>query len=153
MASLLALGVIEPVLLAHLRTDGFLLNLVRDAGDGNLGIYDFVPQGTPRDQLYPYVRVGGNSSERAYNTLGTEDALKYGSIARVPIRAVSQERGSQEVYRVMSAVKARLDGRKLTFGSYGPAIVTCESAVLLQDTVGGVVTRELVADFDVTVHQ
>ena len=152
MASQLALAVIEPAILDHLRTDGALLALVRDAGDGNFGIYDFVPQGTPRNQLYPYVRVSGGS-ERPFNTLGTESALKYGSIAVVTVRAVSQSRGSQEVYGVMSAVKARLDGRKLTFGSYGAAIVTCEHVVPLTDQVGGVITRELVAEFDVTVHQ
>jgi hypothetical protein len=43
--------------------------------------------------------------------------------------------------------------RDLTVAGYPTAIVAFERADLLKDTVGSVVTRELVGTFSVTAHQ
>lgn len=101
---------------------------------------------------YPYILVEG-ATERPFNTMGAEAAPKWGGVARVSVRVVSQYRGEQEARQVMSAIKQELDGRPLAVPGYPTAIVEFETATFLKDTVAGIVTRELVADFEVTIHQ
>jgi hypothetical protein len=85
--------------------------------------------------------------------MGEVDQPKWGGVASIRVRVVSQYRGESEVRQIMSLIKARRDGQPLTVTGYPTAIVQFQQATLLTDTISGIVTRELVADFDVTAHQ
>jgi hypothetical protein len=142
MSSGLALSVVAPPILAALQAHAGLTALVPA-----LRIVDEVPA----RPTMPYVLVE-SGSEQPFNTLGAVDG-SWGSESRVVVRVVSQYRGDLEVNAVMSQVRAALDGYKFTPTGYLPAIVIFETAQLLKDTIAGVVTRELVAEFSVEVHQ
>jgi len=155
MGSTLALGPIEAALLERLRGLVALTARLADAHDGQAGVYDEVPQATPRERRYPYVRVGdGGQSETPFDAFGPPTALKWGSICRVPVRMVSRFRGNAEAYELMDVIKTNLDGQPLAVAGYGSVIVQCASTQMIPgELVGGVVTRELVSDFEFTVSQ
>jgi hypothetical protein len=95
-----------------------------------------------------------SAGERPFNTMGgTPNALKWGAVAGLRIRIVSQYRGDAAVSDGLSAVKACLDGQDLTVTGFPTVSVDFVTANMLKETINGVTTRELVADFDVTVHQ
>ena len=143
MASTLALGVCAAAILARLQAAAAVVALVPVARIGA----DVAPRPT-----YPYVLVEGGG-ESALNSMGAANAAKYGSFARVQVRVVSQKPGESEVSSIVNAIKAELDGQPLTVTGYPSAGVTFETLIPLKDTVAGVVTREWVAEFEVTVSQ
>ncbi len=143
MASTLALGVCAAAVLAKLQADAAVLALVPV---GRIGA------DVPPRTAYPYVLVEG-ASEVPENTLGGPSLPKFGSSARVQVRAVSQKPGELEVAGIIDAIKASLDCQPLTVTGYPSVGVTFENLIPLKDTVTGVVTREWVAEFEVTVHQ
>lgn len=143
MASTLALGPCAAATLAKLKLAAAVIALVPAAR-----VVDEVP---PRP-VYPYVLVEG-SGEVPLNTMGEATALKYGSFARVRVRAVSQKPGDTEVAAIVSAIKAELDCQPLVVAGYASVGVTFETLIPLKDTVNGVVTREWIAEFEVTVSQ
>lgn len=153
MASTLALGPVHAAVLGRVMTDPALI-LALTSTDGTIRIVDDVPQGwlrTPTSYV-PYVVVE-SAFERPFNTMGGPDLLKWGSIASLRVRVVSQYRGDAEAHQLLGIVKQRLDGQPLTVAGYGSVIVEFVAATLLKDTIAGVSTRELVGEFDVTVHQ
>lgn len=145
MASSLVLSVLAPAVLARLKNYAPLTALVPATR-----IVDDVRTG----MLYPFVLVEVGS-ELPFNTLGDSTDLKYGSEATVQVRVISQYRGDAEAINVMDKIKAALDGYEFTLPGYPePALMTFESSPpMLKDTVAGVTTRELVAEFAATVHQ
>jgi hypothetical protein len=143
MASTLALGPACLAVLTMLRVNPGVAFLVPPTR-----IVDDV---TPRP-TYPYVLVEG-SEERPVNTLGPPNLPKWGGSARVNVRVVSQSRGDQEAFTILDAIKRALDGQPITVAGYQSAGISFEHVTVLKDTVNGVTTRELVAEFDVTVHQ
>jgi hypothetical protein len=153
MASTSALGPVAAAVLARLLGDTTLLAQLTST-DGTVRIVDDVPQAWLRSPVtyVPYLVVE-SGSERAFNTMGGPALLKWGSETTIRVRVVSQYRGDAEASSVLSLAKQRLDGQPLTVPGYGSASVDFVAATLLKDTIGGVTTRELVGDFDVTVHQ
>jgi hypothetical protein len=143
MASTLALGLCAAAVLAKLQTDSALLALVPVAR--------ITADAGPRP-IYPYVLVEG-SGEVPLNTLGGSSLPKFGSFARVQVRAVSQIPGETEAAAIIGAVKTALDGQPITVAGYLSAGVTFEDLIPLKDTVNGIVTREWIAEFEVTVSQ
>lgn len=143
MASTLALGLCAAAILAKLQASAPVLMLVPVARV----VADVSPRPT-----YPYVLVEG-ASEVSLNTMGRPDQSKFGSFARVQVRAVSQLPGETEVSAIVNAVKAELDGQPLAVVGYASVGVTFETLIPLKDTVNGLVTREWVAEFEVTVSQ
>ena len=102
----------------------------------------------------PYVIVGGNTSENPLHTLGPATGAKFGATVTVPIRLVTQYPTTErQTYAMFEALKSALDGQKIAIAGFGRVLVECGFGQLLTDTVNGVATRELVAPFDVTVHQ
>lgn len=101
----------------------------------------------------PYILVE-SVSEVPYNTMGPRTSPKFGSSVRFTVRAVSQYRGDAEVNNLGEAIRGGLDGEKATVAGWpGKPLMTWEAATMLKTTVNGVVTRELVMDFNVVVHQ
>lgn len=143
MASTLALGLCAAAILAKLQLNPALLALVPVAR---------IVADPAFRTTYPYVLVEGGG-ELPLNTMGGSNLPKFGSFARVEVRAVSQKPGETEVSGLIAAVKASLDCQPLTVAGYPSVGVTFESLIPLKDTVNGVVTREWVAEFEVTVHQ
>lgn len=142
MASGLALSVVVPALMTALRAHVGLTGLVPA---------DRIVDDVPARPTFPYVLVRGGS-ELPFNTLSGAEG-SWGSEPKVEVRVVSQYRGTQEVLSVMHQVRAALDGYRFTPAGYQPTIVDFETGQMLTDTIAGVVTREFVAEFDVTVHQ
>lgn len=156
MSSTAAAGVVQEALLARLTEllDGVLfdLSISWPARRAVVTVYDGVAAQRP---TVPYVIVGGSSSEADVNTLGPATGAKWGSSTRVPIRLVTQAPTSEgQTWRIWSAIKQGIDGQRLTVAGYGQsAQVDLGSATLLVDTIGGVVTRELVGVAEIIVHQ
>lgn len=153
MASAAAAGPVHEAVLATLTVA--LAPLRFDIGPagtlGALTVYDGVAAQRP---AYPYVVLGGSSTERPYHTLGPTSGAKFGGQVRIPVRIVTQYPTSEaQTYALLSTVKAALDQQPLTVQGFGRGAVTVEDSTLLSDVIGGVVTRELVAEIDVLVHQ
>lgn len=142
MASGLSLGPVHAAILAKLKATPALVAIV--------------PVARVTDQpgtTMPYVLVEA-ADETPFNTMGgTVDHPKWGGVATVRIRVVSQFRGDSEVLLIMNVIKSALDGQPLTVADYPTAIVTWRRVDLLKDTINSIVTRELVATFEVTAHQ
>lgn len=96
-----------------------------------------------------------SAGERPQNTMGgTADALKWGSVAGLRIRTIGQYPVlDTDVWGTLSTIKGCLDGQPLTVTGYPTVSVDFFNATMLESTLNGVPTRELVADFEVTVHQ
>lgn len=148
MENTLALGVVGAAILDRLATCAPLASVVTGA-DLIVRIVDYVPQSWTRSEAYlPYVVVEGGN-ERPFNTIGA-----FGSVATPQVRVVSNYRGDAEAAAIMSLVVGRLDSQKMTVSGYASVIVSFLGATLMPDPDAvGVMTRELVAQFDVTVHQ
>lgn len=142
MASTLALGPVHAAILAKLKATA--------------GLTAIVPAERVTDQpgtTMPYVLVE-SADETPFNTMGgTVDLPKWGGVATVRVRVVSQFRGDSQVSLILSLIKGALDGQPLTVTDYPTAIVAFERADMLKDTVNNIVTRELVGTFSVTAHQ
>lgn len=156
MASTAAAGVVLEALVARVTEllDGvqFDLSASWPARRDAVTVYDSVAVQRP---AVPYVIVGGSSSESDFNTLGPVDGAKWGSTVRVPIRLVTQAPTSEaQTWRIWNVLKQAIDGQRLTVAGYGQsAQVDLGSASLLIDTIGGLVTRELVGVAEIIVHQ
>ena len=143
MASTLVLAVVAPAIQAALLAASGVTALV------STRIYDDVQQ----RPVYPFVLVE-SGGEAPFNTLGPSSGLKWGGIARVDVRVVSQFRGESEGLAILSAIKQALDGTLLTVTGYGRTTVTAEPLVPVGvSDVAGVKTREWVLPFSVTAHQ
>ena len=142
MASTLALGPVHAAILTKLRVNAPLTSII--------------PAARITDQggiTMPYVLVKG-VDETPFNTMGgTADQPKWGGVATLRVRVVSQFRGDAEVMALMNLVKVALDGQPLAVVGYPTAIVKFERADMLEDTINNIVTRELVGTFSVTAHQ
>lgn len=143
MASILALGPCAAAVLAKLQAAADVTALITA---------DRISDDAPPRPVYPYILVEG-SGEVPLNTMGPPAALKYGSFARVQVRVVSQTPGETEVAAVINAIKAELDSQPLTVSGYASADITFEALIPLKDTINGIVTREWIAEFEVTVSQ
>lgn len=143
MASTLALGPVHAAILAKLKATPALTAIVPAER-----ITD-----QPTSTMMPYVAVEA-ADETSFNTMGgTVDHPKWGGVASVRVRSVSQYRGDSEVLALTNIVKVALDGQPLTVASYPTAIVAFTRGDLLKDTINNIVTREFVASFTVTAHQ
>lgn len=145
MAANLALGPAHAAVLDKLKADPALVAIV-----GNR-VTDQPPQ-TIASTLYPFVVVEAGF-ETPFNTMGGVDLPKWGGVATVRVRVVSQYRGDAEALSVMALVRASLDGQPLTVAGFPTALVAFETATMLKDVISGIVTRELVGEFSVTAHQ
>lgn len=153
MASVAALGAVHEALVDRLQT--VLASWRFDSGAAGervaVTVYDGVAVQRPD---VPYLVVGGSSSEQPYHTLGPTDGAKWGGEVRIPLRLVTQYPMTEgQSYRVLTVIKAAIDGQPLTVAGFASAAVTCDGTQLLVDTVAGTVTRELLTDVDVLVHQ
>jgi hypothetical protein len=146
VASTLALPAIRTAILVALRASVALTTYV------GLRIYPDSDGDAPSKPSYPYVQLE-SGSETPLNTFGEPSALKYGSEARLQIRVGSQTRSDVQADSITSVIKGVLDGQPLVVTGY--ASVTCEfeSLAPLRDYAGGIVTREWISTYLVTVHQ
>lgn len=142
MASTLALAPVHAAVLAKLQATAALTAVVPAAR-----ITD-----QPAGVTMPYVLVEG-VDETPFNTMGDANLSKWGGVATLHVRVVSNYRGDAEVNATLSLVKAALDGLPLIVAGYPTAIVEFVRADLLKDTINNVVTRELVGTFRITAHQ
>ncbi len=106
----------------------------------------------PARPVYPFVLVE-SAGERSVDTMGAVASAKWGSDMTLRTRIISQYRGESEVATILSLVKASLDGATLTVSGYPSVSCDFATTTTLRDTVAGVVTRELVADFTVIATQ
>lgn len=147
------IGSVHEALVARVRElfDGRLVDVGPQGLKGRVTVYDGVADARP---AYPYVIVGGASSETPYHTLGAATAPSVGAFVRVPVRIVTQYPTSEgQTHRVLNMLRVGLDRQTLTVEGFPTAAVTFDGATLLSDMTGGVVTRELVAPVEVFVHQ
>lgn len=116
-----------------------------------------VPAGNITDQLasppdFPAIVVE-HTGEQAFNTMGLSPRA-FGSEARPSVRILSQWRGDSEINAISAAVRGVLDGQRIDLPPYGRPILTFETASpIMKTTVGLVVTREQVAEFDLEAHE
>lgn len=153
MASAAALGPVHEALTTAIETA--LTSALFDGGPGAaqvaLTVYDGVAAQRP---TVPYVVVGGSSTEDPFHTLGPATGAKFGGQVRIPVRVVTQYPTTEaQTYQMWSVIKGAIEQQPLTVAGFTRASVTVDGASLLTDTVGGIVTRELVALVDVLVHQ
>lgn len=143
MASTSAISPVSSAALAKLKADaGVLARIPADR---------ILDDATSRTVM-PYLLVE-TSGERSLNTMGAASQPKWGSVAGLRVRIVSQYRGLSDIGDTLTAVKTCLDGQPLTVTDYPSVSVDFMTATLLTDPLTGVTTRELIADFDVTVTQ
>ena len=145
MAATLAAGPVATVVLAALQGASAVTSLV-PAGR----ITDWIPT---TGVVYPLILIE-SSGEQAFNTLGAPADSAFGSSVHVGVRVISQYRGDAEVNNVQSAIRGVLDGLAITVSPFTRDRLTLDSTgPMLVATVGGVTTREQVAEYEVTVHQ
>lgn len=143
MASTSAVGPVCTAALAKLRSNAAVTALVP--------IERIVDQVLPRT-VFPYISVE-TLGERAFDTMGgTSDLPKFGSITRLFIRMRSQYGGEAEIAGIWSAVKAVLHNADLVVTGYPTVSIELQDMTAFLE-FDAVVTREWIADFDVTVHQ
>jgi hypothetical protein len=117
--------------------------------DGEIRIYDHTP---PRP-VFPYVRIEGAGDE-AVNTMGPAAVAKLGSLATVRARVCSQSRSEQQVSTVASLVRTAADRKRVSVpGFTGRPIVEYTRTIPLEDSVGAVVTREWLVEFELCLQQ
>ena len=153
MAGAAAIGPVHTALTAAIQAA--LTSVQFSSGGGgqqvSLTVYDGVADQRPS---VPYVVVGGSSSEEPFHTLGPATGAKFGGQVRIPVRVVTQYPTTEaQTYSMWSSIKSAIEQQPLTVAGFTRASVTVDGARLLTDTVGGIVTRELVAPVDVLVHQ
>lgn len=146
MASTLAQGPVITACLAALRASVALTTYV------GLRVYPDSNGDVPQTPAYPYIQVE-TSGETPLNTMGEPTAAKYGSVTRVGVRIGSQTRSDTQANSIASIVKGALDGVVLTVSGYGTGTAEFTDLQPLKDFAAGIITREWVLSFDVTVHQ
>lgn len=147
MASTLALGPVTTAVLSALRATVALTTYV------GLRVYPDSNGDAPQKATLPYVQVEGQG-ETPFNTMGAGvSALKWGSIAQIGVRVFSNSRSEAQATSIASIVKGALDGQVLVVSGYASVDVSFASIVPLQDFEAGVIMREWLVLFDVTVHQ
>jgi len=108
---------------------------------------------TVQRPTYPYIRVE-SAEELSLNTMGARTQPKFGSEATVRIRVCSQYRGEREVNDICAAVMDALDGHRQEIeGFAGRPYFHFARTTPLQDSVGAVITREWLMEFDIVAHQ
>lgn len=108
---------------------------------------------TPQPPTWPYIRVE-SAEETSLNTMGGNTQPSRGSEVTVRIRVCSQFRGESEVNDICSKVRDVLDGHREAIAGYGGRpIFEYKRTAPLQDSVGAVVTREWIMEFDLAAHQ
>lgn len=152
MAATLVLGPACTMVLSALQGTAGVLTALQFAGAFTDPASRIVDQ-MPAIPKYPIVLVE-SVGEQPFNTLGSPAPSSLGSSARPAVRVISQYRSDAELNAIMSAVRACLDGLKITVGPYGPQLLTWENASPIFKTAPGlIVTREQVSEFDLTVHE
>src|SRR5262245_36481886 len=91
--------VVQQALARHLKSDRALTDLlptaIEDLGGGP-NIFEEPPQGT----TYPLVQIGV-PTWRPFETMGTDDAPKWGGEMTFVVKVISSYRGDSEAYRIM----------------------------------------------------
>jgi hypothetical protein len=151
MPATAAAGPVSEAILAKLKATSALVT--RLTGATGIRIWDEPPAGTLRANDYPYALVEGGGEVPFGRTFGPASAPKFGSEAHVIVRLVSQYRGDAQVNELFGYVVGALHEQALIVTGYPTVCVEFQTSTLLKDTINGVVTRELVAAFDVSVHQ
>lgn len=146
MASTLALPAIRTAVLAVLRASVQLTTYV------GARVYPDSNGDAPEKPAYPYVQVE-SSGELPLNTFGETIDLHFGSEARINIRVGTQTRSDAQADSITSIIKGLLDGVDLTVATYSSATAEFESIQPLKDLQVGIVTREWISTYLVTITQ
>ena len=146
MASTLAVQPIRAAILALLRTSVSLTGYVAAR------IYPDTNGDVPEKPIYPYVQVE-SQSELPLNTFGDATDAHFGSEARVQIRVATQTRSDAQADSITSLIKGLLDTTDLNVAGYSAASAEFETLAPLKDSAGGIVTREWISTYLVTVSQ
>lgn len=146
MASTLALPAIRAAILTLLRNSVALTTYV------GARVYPDSNGDAPEKPAYPYVQVE-SASETPLNTMGDPTDAHYGSESRIAIRVATQTRSDAQADSITSIVKGLLDGQGLTVTGYTDAIAEFEAITPLKDSQAGIITREWISTYLVTVSQ
>lgn len=146
MASTLAIPAIRTAVLAVLRNSVALTTYVGSR------IYPDTNGDAPEKPAYPYVQVE-SSGETPLNTFGDQTDAHFGSETRINIRVGTQTRSDKQADAITGIIKGLLDGADLTVTGYSAAMAEWEFLTPMKDSQGGIVTREWVSTYLVTVSQ
>lgn len=145
-----------PAVIAAMRTllvaDTSLTALLASfvAGYGS-GPAVYAEAAVPARATFPYVTIGA-PTEIPFNTMGTVNA--GGSECTIQVKAFSKLPNDDEVYSILSAVKAVLDTAALTVSGYVSADCQFEALPeLFVENVDGVLVRQGPMIFRVYVHE
>ena len=153
MASVAAIGPVHEAMVTRLR-EVLAASRFEGGPGGSLVAVTVYDGDAAQRPTVPYVVIGGTSTESGFHTLGPASGAKFGGQVRIPVRVVTQYPTTEaQTYRMWSGIKSAIDQQPLAVAGFTRASVTVDGASLLTDTVGGIVTRELVALVDVLVHQ
>jgi hypothetical protein len=150
--AVLALATVHDALVSRIRAvfNGLLVDSGPSGMRSAVTVYDGVAVERP---AYPYLVVGGSSTEEPYNTLGGATGT-FGATVTIPMRVVTQYPMTEgQTYRVLNMVKGAIERQTLIVPGFVSVDVEITGATLLSDVINGLVTRELVAPVDVFVHQ
>lgn len=106
-------------------------------------IYNNVPQ----DTTYPYLEVT-SPTDRREDTFG-----RFGAIALVDVKAVSQFFGDREASRILDAVITALDLTTPTLTGHATLGLAWDSSDRFREVINGIVTRHHVATFRAWTEQ
>ncbi len=106
-------------------------------------VYNNVPQ----DTTYPYVVVSLPSAVRM-DTFG-----RFGGLAAVELRAVSQARGDQEGIQILDQVVRTLDFTRPTLTAQTMLGLAYDRSERYSEVINGIVTRHHVASFRAWTEQ
>jgi hypothetical protein len=106
-------------------------------------IYNNVPQ----DTTYPYIEVT-SPTDRAEDTCG-----RFGALALVDVKAVSQSFGDREAARILNACITALNFVAPALTGHATLGLTWESNDRFREVINGVVTRHHVATFRMWTEQ
>jgi hypothetical protein len=119
------------------------------SSDGEIRIYDHTP---PRP-VFPYVRVEGSGDE-AVNTMGPSGVARLGSLSTVRARVCSQSRSEHQVATVAGLVRSAADRQRIAVSGFaGRPVVEYTRTIPIEDSVGAVVTREWLVEFELCLQQ
>lgn len=149
MPSVLALPLVYAAIVAKLKADATLTNLL--AG-GASGVYNVAPS----TALFPYVEVG-SGTEVEFNAMGEDGLPKWGANCTVQITGRTQSSGPGSdlpLLTIISRAKALLVGQPLTVPGFPSVIVSLDSVpAMFTDLVDSKPTRTQLLIVRIIVHE
>jgi hypothetical protein len=110
-----------------LRADSTLRSLLTGSVTPRWSVYDEVPA----NKSYPYVQIGGDTTETPEDTFG-----RQGTIALITLHVWSEYAGDKQARDIIARITTLLDRVSLTVGSYATVYCVREFATVMRDPNG-----------------